>query len=232
MTRHAFTMAEVLITLGIIGIVAAMTLPAVMGKYQKKVTVEKLKKFYSVITNAARLSEYENGEMADWEFPKQGYDANMNTFFRRYYMPYLKDAKECNSPNCFTKENYSLKVFSGEPANGLFLASYLIKTNDGMYVYFLPNTPANYIWMFVDINGHQKPNQIGYDIFVFDIYGYPNPNNRKSYRIKFWGEHFTDEHLLTDANYACSKSPSKYSGFYCGALIMHNGWEIPDSYPW
>ena len=109
LTRHAFTMAEVLITLGIIGIVAAMTLPAVMGKYQKKVTVEKLKKFYSVITNAARLSEYENGEMADWEFPKQGYDANMNTFFRRYYMPYLKDAKECNSPNCFTKENYSLK---------------------------------------------------------------------------------------------------------------------------
>ena len=40
----AFTLSEVLITLGIIGIVAAMTLPALIGNYQKHVTVNKLKK--------------------------------------------------------------------------------------------------------------------------------------------------------------------------------------------
>ena len=44
--KRAFTIAEVLITLGIIGIVAAMTLPVVIGNYQKKVTVEKLKTVY------------------------------------------------------------------------------------------------------------------------------------------------------------------------------------------
>ena len=43
-SRYAFTMAEVLITLGIIGIVAAMTLPALIGNYQKKVLATKLKK--------------------------------------------------------------------------------------------------------------------------------------------------------------------------------------------
>lgn len=32
----AFTMAEVLITLGLIGVVAAMTFPRLMGHYQKK----------------------------------------------------------------------------------------------------------------------------------------------------------------------------------------------------
>ena len=44
----AFTLAEVLITLGIIGIVAAMTLPAIIQKQQDKITVTKLKKMYSV----------------------------------------------------------------------------------------------------------------------------------------------------------------------------------------
>ena len=56
----AFTLAEVLITLGIIGIIAAMTFPIMITKYQKQVTVERLKKFYSVMQNAIRLSEYDN----------------------------------------------------------------------------------------------------------------------------------------------------------------------------
>ena len=46
--KKAFTLAEVLITLGIIGIVAAMTLPVVIGNYQKKVTAAKVKKFWNL----------------------------------------------------------------------------------------------------------------------------------------------------------------------------------------
>lgn len=42
--KKAFTMPEVLITLGIIGIVAAITLPALIGKYQKIQTINQLKK--------------------------------------------------------------------------------------------------------------------------------------------------------------------------------------------
>lgn len=44
----AFTMAETLITLGIIGIIAAMTLPSLVAKYQSKVLSTQLKKLYSV----------------------------------------------------------------------------------------------------------------------------------------------------------------------------------------
>ena len=46
MNKRAFTLAEVLITLGIIGVVAAMTLPTLLNKYQEVVTVNKVKKFY------------------------------------------------------------------------------------------------------------------------------------------------------------------------------------------
>lgn len=49
--RKGFTLAEVLITLGVIGVVAAMTLPTVIANYQKKVLVTQLKKEVSVIEN-------------------------------------------------------------------------------------------------------------------------------------------------------------------------------------
>lgn len=53
--KKAFTLAEVLITLGIIGIVAAMTLPALIGKYQKNQTLTQLKKAYTEISQPSPL---------------------------------------------------------------------------------------------------------------------------------------------------------------------------------
>lgn len=52
MKIKAFTLAEVLITLGIIGIVAAMTLPIIVGKYQERVLVTAAQKAYSIMSNA------------------------------------------------------------------------------------------------------------------------------------------------------------------------------------
>ena len=55
----AFTLAEVLITLGIIGVVAAMTMPSLIQNYQRHVWLTQLKKSYSVLTNGfkAMLAE-------------------------------------------------------------------------------------------------------------------------------------------------------------------------------
>ena len=54
--KQAFTLAEMLITLGIIGVVAAMTIPALMAHFQQEQTVTRLKKALSVINQAYRLS--------------------------------------------------------------------------------------------------------------------------------------------------------------------------------
>lgn len=61
MKNYAFTLAEVLITLGIIGIVAAMTMPAIVAKYQRHVLLNQAKKVYSVLNNAFRSTEYDVG---------------------------------------------------------------------------------------------------------------------------------------------------------------------------
>ena len=64
--KIAFTLAEVLITLGIIGVVAAMTLPTLIANYQEKVTVTKLKKAYSVLNSAYKMAVVQHGTIDQW----------------------------------------------------------------------------------------------------------------------------------------------------------------------
>ena len=81
--KKAFTLAEVLITLGIIGIVAAMTLPIVVGNYQKKELVTLYKKIYSVLKNAEMRATVDYGDSKYWDY------SDPKTFMRVYYIPYL-----------------------------------------------------------------------------------------------------------------------------------------------
>ena len=60
-TKKAFTLAEVLITLGIIGVVATMTIPTLLTNHQKKQTAIKLQKAYAEIYQALKLTEADHG---------------------------------------------------------------------------------------------------------------------------------------------------------------------------
>ena len=66
-SKAGFTLAEVLITLGIIGVVAAMTIPSLMTAYNKHLTETRLKKFYSLFNQAIKLSVVENDEVEGWD---------------------------------------------------------------------------------------------------------------------------------------------------------------------
>lgn len=66
-SKAGFTLAEVLITLGIIGIVAAMTIPNLIQKNYEHQTVTKLKKTHSIISQAMRLASEEYGDPSGWE---------------------------------------------------------------------------------------------------------------------------------------------------------------------
>lgn len=68
----AFTLAEVLITLGVIGVVAAMTLPALVAKYKDRVLVNQAKRSYSIISNAMMKAK------ADYNFDSYGDLFNIN----------------------------------------------------------------------------------------------------------------------------------------------------------
>ena len=68
--KFAFTLSEVLITLGIIGIVAAMTLPSLVAKYKEKQRVTQLKKAYSVLNQAFMMAVNDYGTPDNWGLVK------------------------------------------------------------------------------------------------------------------------------------------------------------------
>ncbi len=98
-SKNGFTMAEVLITLGIIGIVAAMTLPALVQKYQNYIVENRMKKFYSIINQAVMRAKLDFGDYEGWSYwvPEE-VDENGNNInksdasrisFRMYLKPYM-----------------------------------------------------------------------------------------------------------------------------------------------
>ncbi len=101
--NHAFTLAEVLITLGIIGVVAAMTLPTLIHKYRTQVNITKIKKFYTVMNQAIRLSEAKNGPINEW-FLECGQSSavtctsdDVDNWVNTYLAKYMKIVKKKNS---------------------------------------------------------------------------------------------------------------------------------------
>ncbi len=94
--RAAFTLAEVLITLGIIGVVAAMTIPTLISSYKEKQTVVKVQKAFSVFKNVYQYTLYEYGTPDKWNLHISAEDTQK--FFDKL-KPYLRLTKECGFNN-------------------------------------------------------------------------------------------------------------------------------------
>src|SRR5574344_1001217 len=88
--KSAFTLAEVLITLGIIGIVAAMTLPIVISNKEKSEIVSRLQKSYSTISQAYQYGINENGPVT---FPNS---MGAQEIYEIWFKPYLNAVKQCS----------------------------------------------------------------------------------------------------------------------------------------
>ena len=109
--KNGFTLAEVLITLGIVGVVASMTLPTLNNNVQKQTYEAGAKKAYNVISNAVSMYMVDQGVDDLSETPlynnQDGLRAFVNKYFRvtvdcgnRYY--------NSNGASCFAKDLYSL----------------------------------------------------------------------------------------------------------------------------
>ena len=106
---NAFTLAEVLVTLGVIGVISAMTLPTVFSNYQKTVTVNKLKKMYSNINSIMQMAVNDNGDMETWDIKGMNHITSDNEFYLKYIFPYLKIIK---SDFHVTTEGYERDIYN------------------------------------------------------------------------------------------------------------------------
>ena len=149
--KAAFTMAEVLITLGIIGIVAAMTLPSLIGKYQKKVTVTRLKRTYTVLSQAVQRSIADNGDPSGWNtesyYWSEGSQANLQkileTFSSTYIVPYLAKINRIEYAS-FKDLGYKQVIIPNETSTRyLDMRGQIIILNDGSIIQLRMSTSGN-----------------------------------------------------------------------------------------
>ncbi len=180
----AFTMAEVLVTLGIIGIVAAMTFPHLIEGYQKIVLQTQLKKFVNSFTRAYNQAVARYGDSEWWDNCKveprksncalsltheyifenfSGIDCSKNIFSEKY-------KKE------FSEANY---IYAGNRVTSDWKNPSIVycRLNDGTYLLYVFSSKSTYGTSFdidthfiVDINGSNGPNRYGKDIFGFEFY--------------------------------------------------------------
>ncbi len=219
--RAAFTLAEVLITLGIIGVVAAMTLPTLIANKNKQDTVVKVKKIYSTLAQAHLRAIEEYGDFAYWD---DGFEIGAEAYFNKYYKPYLNTIKICNDVYCGYDTSSPWETANGETwtysvyVNGSYRAPCVL--SDGTIAVFSvkagPEGVSRNNFIYFDINGNAKPNKLGRDTFVFV---------RENGGIKPYGYNYNDDEI----NSNCSKEGS---GEYCAAKMMRDGWQIKDGYPW
>lgn len=200
--KKGFTLAEVLITLGIIGIVAAMTLPTVINDSRERETVAKVKKFYSVMNQALLMAISKHGYVDDWGFCEQN-NAECAAQFVRYLKPELKILRDCaDATDCIINGSYKhLKGTAFQSVYGTNPMYYKIILFDGSYLWIRHNSSSicqntdagtdnvcGLLWH--DINGPKNPNQLGVDTFVFFIMNnriIPHSNDDCYKEEKGWG---------------------------------------------
>ena len=179
---QGFTLAEVLVTLGIIGVVAAMTMPSLIANHKEKETVARLKKFYSSISQSYLLAKEEYGTPDYWYTDEEvPYSQAASNKMGDILTKNMKILKTCyGGKGCFPDITY--KKIDGENAtnwdNYKNIAKYL--TNDGYSLFFFSygNQFQNYGngvlvktygAISIDINGFKKPNIFGRDMFTFSF---------------------------------------------------------------
>ena len=199
-------MAEVLITLGIIGIVAAMTMPTLIQKHKEQETVAKVKKFYSVISQAVMLARAEHGDVDTWDFG--GGDGSVNTQsssnFANYIKPHLQIIKDCQvTPDKKCVQEGDISFLNGSPRTGFAyneLSYYKMILKDGSLLWFRTygegcrqvdsgtENVCAVIWY--DTNGPRPPYTLGKDVFVFFVLKdavVPHSNDDCSTNSDGWG---------------------------------------------
>ena len=210
--RHwcgAFTLAEVLITLGIIGVVAAMTMPSLMQHYKRQQATARIKKFVSVINQALISAENDLGAREDWVIGEMSNSDSAYNFLNTYIKPYIKSA-DIEKRTLFGMNMATLRFVDGSQMSIKIGACYDI---------------------WYDINGEKGPNEKGKDIFVFILCKNGgcnfNSNQVRGFYCAPTGEQFpTHEQLIDNC-----KNYRTDGGSWCTILLEQNGYEFPKDYP-
>ncbi len=202
--KPSFTLAEVLVTLTIIGVVAALTVPLLTANHKKTEYASKIKKFFSTMTDVYAQAESDFDLSPNFYIADQG-RITTKEYFDTYIAPYLK---------------YTRVEETGHVNLQRFDYNTIVYLDDGMKVYLQDLNADRYMRYLLDVNGDKGPNMMGRDLFQFwwgwhnkfeAYYPFDNDPDREHYKN------------------LCRADNEQH--FHCAALVQNDGWEFKDDYP-
>jgi len=224
-----FTLAEVLITLGIIGIVAMLILPPLVQNYQEKETITQLKRIYSILSQASLAAVADNGDASSWVTTAASWN-DVSTAFVDTLAPYLKIAKRCDfsaGGGCFA-QGVMYKRLNGN--NYAVFDDFVdirlkFRLEDGTSVAYYPYSTR---CTTVEGTGVALGSTCGE--FMIDLNGYKGPNIQG---VDFFSIHLTKTGILVPegvpddktvfASASGCQDKSTAAGWACAGWILLNG---------
>jgi len=206
--KKAFSLAEILVTLMIIGVIAGMTIPALRKDSTNKATATNLKKIYSELNHSFSLYLTEN--YASKLCRTRIFDETSQ--FENFVKEKLNVAYTCDESEpekCFGNDNLVTSTKSYLLTSGIAIAFGEFDTN---------SCPDDYAIIFIDTNGPKPPNKGGTDQFMLNVNGsglVQTSNNLNS------------PNYVENAKETCENSQNDYDAAWaCAIHIQSNGWEI------
>ena len=200
----AFSLAEVLITLGIIGVVAALTIPSLISIYHRRVVETKLKKFYSVMNQAIKLSQEDNDGFPPIDTSSVKDNDNVELikdYYNKYIIKYMSGAMIANSSSSF-----GVRVLLND---GSGFTSYLQR-------HAINDSPT--LWVMYCLNANEKECK-------WNVY---DGKNQFLFYIDTENSHLE---VFGSGKDGCYNAKPEFR-HTCASVIKQNGWKIPNDYPW
>ncbi len=250
-----------MVSLGIIGIIAAMTVPNLISKIDKETRLSQFKIAYKLLKEVAELSYMENGYPP--RLPSSG--LTNAQLFDIYYRPYLKIVKDCGIGNqtgkdrCFASPNGGFYNLQGvEPKNYPPSNYYKVILQNGMSLAVIPtqqtepgvnNFHSSAIFI-IDVDGPSKGySKLGQDVFYFsyvdsshygdawDCQKIPHvpgvlPGGLNWYQYPTFCRGSGRADGIGNCAATASSSNGRNSGTECSTAIIKNGLQYPKDYPW
>ena len=162
--ESGFTLVEILLAIGILGVTAAITIPALIQHTNRKDWMTALKKSYTILSEGFKQTEALNGKIASWEEEE----------FYSNFIEGFKVSKSCEGSSCLPNEVYLNESGFTSPENsksyvladGQAISLSLTDTNCATAVGSLEGICGN---VFIDVNGEKGPNTMGKDFFGFYV---------------------------------------------------------------
>ncbi len=242
--RVAFTLAEVLITLGIIGVVAAMTIPTLIHKFQNKALETQYKKAVSIVSQVILKAKadygldkfaeyctyypYENGSGKPYDHAEECYQILFESLLnvQGQKNPYTKNEKFINRHNDTIRTYNNKQTVTDSDLAGI---GYTVFTTyvmpDGSYINF--NIVELRLYIGIDTNGAKKPNKLGHDIFIFNVdknndalsFYTTKPQNLTDEELENYEEGLNKERAGNPCNLTSSQ---KGNGIGCSYYALRN----------